>query len=357
MLSLATAALGLALALVGGTYAVARTDVDAASALVVAAVLLAGAGTVATVAAPGSGPGPWSEAGATAAADVDATDRHAATPVAADTDATPVAAAPAGTTGTTTATVVDVLAGDRVTYRTADGTLRTVGLAGVDAPGVDGADPQRFDGVLTGDRGRTCLADRGRRALLSLRSSLRGESVTVHPVATDRGGPQAVLAVDGRSVNRRQVARGHARATDERYAGAAADARSAHRGVWSCGVVTPERPLREVGEPGLRIAAVHPNPVGDDAAALDEEYVVVENAGRTTVDLADWYLREGDGRLYFSFDDRRLEPGDRLVVHVGEGRSREGHVYWGAGTPVLDNDHETLKLVDGDTGRVVRLSY
>jgi micrococcal nuclease len=260
-------------------------------------------------------------------------------------------------TALTNATVVDVRAGDRVTYRTASGTQRTVRLAGVDAPGVGGADPKRFDGVLTGDRGRACLADHGRRALLALRSSLDGRSVTVDRVAVDRGEPHAVLTVDGRSVNRRQVERGHARATDERYAGAERSARSAARGVWSCGTVTPDRPLRSLDDPGLRIAAIHPNPAGDDTAGRTGERIVLENAGLTTVDLGDWYMRAGDNRYYFFFDGRRLEPGGRLVVHVGEGRGREGHVYWGAPTPVLGDGHGTVTLVDGDTERVVRASY
>jgi micrococcal nuclease len=84
--------------------------------------------------------------------------------------------------------------------------------------------------------------------------------------------------------------------------------------------------------------------------------VVVENVGPKTVDLSAWYLVVGEGR-YFFFDGRELRPGEELVVHVGAGRSVDGRVYWGASAPVLDNDHETLKLVDGDTGRTVRLSY
>jgi len=76
-----------------------------------------------------------------------------------------------------------------------------------------------------------------------------------------------------------------------------------------------------------------------------------------TVDLSNWYLVDGDGKTYFFFDGRTLRPGEKLVVHVGAGRNVEGHVYWGASSPVLDNDHETLKLVDGDTDRTVHLSY
>jgi endonuclease YncB( thermonuclease family) len=265
--------------------------------------------------------------------------------------------ASAATSATTRATVVGVEAGDRLTYRAASGMRRTVRLAGVDAPGAGGDDPARFDGVVTGDRGRACLADRGREAVVSLRARLVGESVTVERVGRGAGGPVAVLHTGNRSVNRRVVQRGHARATGDRYADAERAARSANRGVWSCAVVTNDRPLRGPNATGVRIAAVHPNPPGDDAASLDEEYVVVENAGETTVDLSDWYLVDGDGYRYLFFDARTLRPGERLVIHVGEGPNREGHLYWGVSTPVLDNDHESLRLVDGDADRVVRFSY
>lgn len=356
MLSLATFALVLALALGAGAYAVTRLDsLDYRAVLVVVAVGLAAGGAAAQVA----------PVGPAAPTTTVASDRA---PETADFDAEPttgerlggteaIAAANESTTNATTATVVGVGSGDRLTYRTEAGDRRTVRLDGLDAPDAGGADPARFDGVLTGTRGRTCLAEQGRRALIDARSSLVGETITVRSVDAGGAVPTAVLTVDGRSLNRRLVERGYARATDDRYADAERAARSAERGVWACSTVSPTPPLRESAEPGIRIAAVHPNPPGDDDASLADEYVVVENAGEVTVDLSNWYLVDGDGKTYFFFDGRTLRPGEELVVHVGAGRNVDGHVYWGATSPVLDNDHETLKLVDGDTDRTVRLSY
>ena len=353
MLPLASFALALAVVLGVGAYAVTRVDALDHRALLVVAVVGLAVGGVAAQSAP---PAPT---GATTAGASDSVP-GATTPAASDGRSTAAErlgtrAAVAATSAS--ATVLGVPGGDRITYRTAAGERRTVRLAGIDAPGVDGGDPGRFDGVVTGSYGRTCLAEAGRRSLADTRTALVGESVTVRSVTGGAGAPTAVLAVDGRSLNRRFVARGHARATDGRYADAERAARSAGRGVWSCATVEPTPPRRESAAPALRIAAVHPNPPGDDGAALADEYVVVENAGRESVDLSDWYLIEGDGKSYFFFDGRTLRPGEELVVHVGEGRNREGHVYWSASAPVLDNDHETLKLVDGETDRVVRLSY
>jgi micrococcal nuclease len=344
--TLAAAALGLALVFGVGAYAVARFDaLDHRAVLVVVAVGLAVGGVAAQAAPVAPAPTAGGDRTADAAGGDDRTALEAADTVAAANDSASRAAA--------NATVVGVLGPDRLTYRTAAGERRTVRLAGVDAPGADGASPARFDGVVTGQRGRTCLAERGRRALIDARTNLVGESVTVESV--DTGG--AVLVADGRSLNRRLVERGYARATDDRYADAERAARSAGRGVWSCATVESTPPIRESDEPGVYVAAVHPNPPGDDAKALAEEYLVFANAGETTVDLSNWYLVDGDGKMYFFFDGRTLRPGEELVVHVGAGRNTDRHVYWGASSPVLDNDHETLKLVDGDTDRTVRLSY
>jgi len=353
--TLAAAALGLALVFGIGAYAVTRLDaLNRRAVLVVVAVGLAVGGVAAQAApvtpAPTAGVDRAADAGAGAEAEAAAGGDDRAALEAADSVA---AANDSASRAAANATVVGVPGPDRLTYRTAAGERRTVRLAGVAAPGVDGGSPARFDGVVTGQRGRTCLAEQGRRALIDARTSLVGESVTVESV--DTGG--AVLVADGRSLNRRAVERGYARATDDRYADAERAARSAGRGVWSCATVESTPPIRESDEPGVYVAAVHPNPPGDDAKALTDEYLVLENAGETTVDLSNWYLVDGDGKMYFFFDGRTLRPGEELVVHVGAGRNTDRHVYWGSSSPVLDNDHETLKLVDGDTERTVRLSY
>ncbi|WP_248896057.1 lamin tail domain-containing protein [Haloplanus halobius] len=350
MLSLVPAAVGVALmlTLAAGAYAASRTDgLDYRTAVLAAAVAVAvgGAAVTAVSVAP---------AGEPAAAD-GSEPRVTTTP--APGTATPTAIpTPTDTprSPSTASTVVSVAAGDRLTYRTASGAKRTVRLAGVDAPGVEGASPRQFDGVLTGSRGRACLADQGRRSVRALRGRLLDETVTVR-VVDERGTPTAVVTHDSRSINRHLVARGYVRATDGRYDDAERAARSATLGVWSCTLVEPDRPIRADASTGLRIAAVHPNPPGDDAAALNEEYVVIENTGRTTVDLSNWWLTVGDTVVLL--DGPALHPGTNLVVHVGTGRDTDGHLYLGATRPLLGNAHGTLKLSDGDSNRSVRLTY
>ncbi|SEA07021.1 Lamin Tail Domain [Haloplanus vescus] len=343
MLSLASLALVVALVLAASAYAVVRFDaLDRRVALVVVAAALVTGGVAAQV-APSDSPADV-ERTVSAASDEATPERLAAEQAEAPTASHEVS-------NGTNATVVGVGDGGRVTYRM-DGETRTVRLAGVDVPSAGGADPALFDGVVTGSRGRACLAREGRRALLDTRAQLVDESVSVRT-----GEDGAVLVADGRSVNRRLVERGNARATTRTYADAERSARSAHIGVWSCSVVEPSRPLREANASNVRIDAIHPNPPGDDAASLNDEYVVIENAGSRTVDLSDWYLIVGDDEMHFFFDGQTLRPGEEIVLRMGSGRNTEGTVYWGASSPVLDNDHETLKLVDGDTDRTVRVSY
>jgi len=69
------------------------------------------------------------------------------------------------TAGERTATVVDVVDGDTLDVRFADGSEERVRLLGVDTPEVH-ADtaPGEFEGVPDTEAGRACLADWGERA-------------------------------------------------------------------------------------------------------------------------------------------------------------------------------------------------
>jgi micrococcal nuclease len=152
------------------------------------------------------------------------------------------------TAGERTATVVDVVDGDTVDVRFADGTEERVRLLGVDTPEVY-ADPSpgEFEGVPDTESGRTCLREWGERASEFATDRLAGESVVVETdaEADRRGGYDRLLAyvtVDGRdqSFNRALLDDGYARLYDtaftERDAFAAAErrARQNETGLWAC---------------------------------------------------------------------------------------------------------------------------
>jgi micrococcal nuclease len=156
-------------------------------------------------------------------------------------DATPTA-------GERTATVVDVVDGDTLDVRFADGSEERVRLLGVDTPEVH-ADtaPGEFEGVPDTEAGRACLADWGERATAFAEDRLAGATVVVEtdPDADRRGGYDRLLAyvtVDGsdESFNHALLEGGYARLYDteftQRDAFAAIERRAmtGNTGLWAC---------------------------------------------------------------------------------------------------------------------------
>ncbi|MFB6302759.1 MAG: lamin tail domain-containing protein [Haloferacaceae archaeon] len=109
------------------------------------------------------------------------------------------------------------------------------------------------------------------------------------------------------------------------------------------------RPVEVADSGGLRVTKIHPNPAGSGGATLAEEIVVLRNTGATTVDLGGWTIGDGTGTTrtlapLATPENRRLQPGERLVVHTGAGRPTAGHLY-------LAHPNELW----GDGGGMVRL--
>ena len=144
------------------------------------------------------------------------------------------------------ATVTDVVDGDTIDVRFANGTTDTVRLLGIDTPEVHvETQPWEFEGVPDSEAGRTCLRAAGETASSVVEQRLAGERITIrldHGGDT-RGGYDRLLAVvvhDNQSVNYDLIENGHARLYDtdfserDRYAEAERDAMAADRGVWQC---------------------------------------------------------------------------------------------------------------------------
>jgi micrococcal nuclease len=129
------------------------------------------------------------------------------------------------TAGERTATVVEVVDGDTLDVRFADGSEDRVRLLGVDTPEVHGDNsPGEFEGVPDTEAGRTCLADWGGRATAFAEDRLAGETVVVETdaEADRRGGYDRLLAyvtVEGgdESFNRALLADGYARLYDTEF--------------------------------------------------------------------------------------------------------------------------------------------
>jgi len=144
------------------------------------------------------------------------------------------------------ATVVEVIDGDTVDVRLANGTVDRVRLLGIDTPETHiEVQPNEYEGVPDTEGGRACLRDAGVTASEILKDRLTGETVTLFfdPEADTRGGYGRLLAVvihDNQSVNYQLVRGWAARLYDteftmrEEYAAAEREARQNYRGLWAC---------------------------------------------------------------------------------------------------------------------------
>ena len=285
---------------------------------------------------------------------------------------------PSVTPGTSTApsdgtsvTVVEVVDGDTVKIRYANGTRDTARLLGVDTPEVYGeTQPDEFEGVPDTEAGRACLREYGERASAFTKRTLVGEEVTITFDANEprRGYYDRLLVYvhhDGREFNRQLVRRGLARVYDssfekrETYYAVESAAMDAGRGLWTCrdGTVGTPTPSADGGTDGTRhspsatasptgvvVSKLHADADGHDGENLNDEYVVVTNRASDAVDLTGWTLTEAAGRTYTFPDGTTLAAGASVTVHVGSGTDGDGHLYWGRGSPVLNNDGETVTI-------------
>jgi endonuclease YncB( thermonuclease family) len=227
-------------------------------------------------------------------------------------------------------TVVDAIADDGDSLSTDDG--RRYRLIGINAP----------------EQGE-CLADAARNRLAQL---VEGPVIlTRNTEETDHHGRELVYVHhEDVLVNEVMVAEGlaiavHSAANSlhtEVLFEAMEQARAAGVGLWdmaSCGS-GPVEPLR--------IVDVEHDPPGDDRDNLDGEYVVIANSGTEPVHLGGWTLRDESSVNRYAFPPGMvLEPGSTITVTSGD-----GPLGFGLGSPIWNNDGDTVYLVD-DQGRFV----
>ncbi|MFB6165257.1 MAG: lamin tail domain-containing protein [Haloarculaceae archaeon] len=261
-----------------------------------------------------------------------------------------------------TVSVTAVVDGDTIHVRYRNGSTDTVRLLGVDTPETHVANaPDEFEGVPNTTAGRDCLREAGHEATRFTTERLLGETVTlrVDPLGDARGYYGRLLAYvfqDGRDLNYRLVATGHARVYDSEFARAerfyAAETRAQRNrtGLWTCAVDAPV--------PGnLTVERVRADPAGPDGDDLNGEYVVLANRGTEPIDLGGWTLSDAAGHTYEFPTGADLAPGDRLTLHTGSGTDGPAAFYWGARTPVWNNDGDTVVVRDATGRAVARYRY
>jgi len=208
-----------------------------------------------------------------------------------------------------------------------DGEIVEVRLVGINAPEL--ADCQ---GPAAGD---------------ALGELLGSGTIGVAGSDTDRFDRLLVeLHVDGVSVNEAMVRTGWALAVHgagDAYVAAMRAAADDQVGMWSPSVRGCESVVDDVV-----VVDAQPDPPGRDDENLDQEFVVIANAGTEPLDLDGWQVRDESTGNRFVFDDRWLAPGDELVLVTGCGQDSDREVFWCSEYPVWSNQGETVLVLAPD---------
>lgn len=266
-------------------------------------------------------------------------------------------------------TITDVVDGDTVDVRYDNGTTDTVRLLGVDAPETAGdASPGEFEGVPDNQAGADCLSEQAEIAASFGETNLAGETVQLRfDDQSDRRGSYgrllAYVIVDGENVNYRLVSEGHARVYDtefsqsDRFYSAESIAQSGNIGVWSCrDVQTADQPDGSSGGGSIAIAAIHADAPGNDHDNLNQEYIVFENTGNSSIDLSGWTISDEADHRFVLPQGTELGVGEQLTVYTGSGSNTDAEVYWGSSSAVWNNGGDTI-TVSNDQGTVLSESY
>ncbi|MEF8801354.1 MAG: lamin tail domain-containing protein [Halolamina sp.] len=261
------------------------------------------------------------------------------------------------------AEVVEIVDGDTMKVVLENGSRETVRLLGVDTPEVHGENtPGEFEGIPDTEAGRTCLRKWGEQASSVAKERLLGEPVTLSFDANEprRGYYDRLLVyihVDGDSFNYALITHGLARVYDsafqygDRYDAAESAAMEAGTGLWACraggaGSTPTDTATATIaeGDIPLRVSEIHADAEGDDRENRNDEYVVLKNIGDEELELSGWTVSDEADHTYTVPDGTSLAPGETLTLHTGSGTDGDGHLYWGAGSPVWNNAGDTVTV-------------
>ena len=304
------------------------------------------------------------ETGMTTGATTDAPERTAV-PGTTETVGTPVER-----TTDRTATVTEVVDGDTVEVRYANGTTDTVRLLGVDTPEVHVEnDPLEFEGVPATEAGRACLRDAGRNASAFVERLLAGERVQLVVGGDRRGRYGRLLAFvrrNGTTVNYRLAAEGHARVYETGFAGRERFDRAESRaqgegiGLWTCATDGSEPGAvagNQAGSEEFGIAEIDADAPGNDNANPNGERIVFENTGTERLVLGGWTVSDAADHVYTFPGGFVLEPDEQVTLHTGDGSDTPSELYWGASGAVWNNDGDTVTVRNGAEETVAERSY
>lgn len=122
------------------------------------------------------------------------------------------------------------------------------------------------------------------------------------------------------------------------------EAREAKIGIWTPSIFT------------VTISLLHADAEGDDNKNLNDEYVVFEYDGNTSINMTNWWVMDEANNEY-RFQNYVLVEGFTTTLYTGSGTDTISKLYWGSTKPIWNNDGDSLYLRDAEGFLVAYYSY
>lgn len=123
--------------------------------------------------------------------------------------------------------------------------------------------------------------------------------------------------------------------------------------VGGCGGASVVHELPEVEAAGYATAYISQVVAADP----DGEHVVISTNWDQRTDMGGWALQDADGNRLPLGIGRQLDPGATLQVYSGCGTDGDTAVYACLDDDVLDDDGDTIRLLDSAGGEVASFPY
>ena len=107
----------------------------------------------------------------------------------------------------------------------------------------------------------------------------------------------------------------------------------------------------------VEIATINADAEGDDRENLNDEYVVFENTGEESIELGGWTVEDEAARSYEFPQGFTLEAGTTVTLRTGSGTDTETDLYWGSGSPIWNNNGDTVIVTTDSGDRILEVSY
>ncbi len=104
----------------------------------------------------------------------------------------------------------------------------------------------------------------------------------------------------------------------------------------------------------VRIERINYNAEGRDEENLNGEYVVLKNISKEGMNLSNFRIKDESHNVFIFPEGSYIDGEGEVVIYTGKGFTGNNKFYWDHKTPVWNNDHDTVYLMDAN-GSVVDL--